>query len=177
VSYTVRKLEPIPSLVEATKGSGDLCGSTFLNRIFAKRLLEKLRDYGEWDERYQADALKEFEDDIKKNFDGDISQSYIIPVRGLHKPELGIKDGNLELSGREIKAIFDPVVKIIISLVTEQIRNTQKDVKAVLMAGGFGSSSYLCSCLEKAVKRIPENRKIEFRKVTNGYVHTILFDY
>lgn len=174
MSYTVRNLKPIPSLVEATRGSGELCGSTFLNRIFAKRLSEKLRDYQEWDARYQADALKEFEDDIKKNFGGDTSQSYIFPARGLHRPELGIKNGNLELSGREIKAVFDPVVNQIISLVMEQIRNTQKDVKAVLMAGGFGSSSYLCSRLEKAVKRMPGNRKIEFRKVANGYVQYCL---
>jgi len=168
VSYTINKLKPVPSLVEATRGSGDLCGSTFLNRIFAKHLSKKLRDYQEWDDRYQADALKEFEDDIKKNFDGDTSQTYIFPARGLENPELGIKDGMLELPGKEIKAVFDPVVNRIISLVTEQIRNTKKDVKAVLMAGGFGSSSYLCERIENAVKRVPENRKIEFRKVTNG---------
>ncbi|KAG4032860.1 hypothetical protein MFRU_006g03210 [Monilinia fructicola] len=74
ISYTISSLDPVPKLREAARGEGGLCGSIFLNRIFAKHLNEKFANYSAWDDGYQADALKFFEDDIKKNFMGDVIQ-------------------------------------------------------------------------------------------------------
>ncbi|KAL1962682.1 hypothetical protein VTN77DRAFT_9316 [Rasamsonia byssochlamydoides] len=163
VSYTVAALKPIPVLYEAASGSGELCGSIFLNRIFAQLLKDRFENYPNWDKTYQADALKAFEDDIKKNFMGDTTQRYIIPARGLHKPELGIRRGNLEISGQDIRDIFEQVIPKIIALVKGQIRDTQKPVKAVLLAGGFGLSDYLRERIQDAV-----GEHVEVRKVANG---------
>ncbi|KAF7890796.1 uncharacterized protein EAF01_010605 [Botrytis porri] len=163
VSYTISKLQPVPRLREAARGEGGLCGSIFLNRIFAKHLSDKFANYPDWDEEYQTDALKFFEDDIKKNFDGDISQHFFIPARGLNKPELGIHRNKLRLSGEEIKNVFEPVIQDVISLVITQIRKTARPVTAVLMAGGFGSSEYLRTRIQDVV-----GTSIEVRRVANG---------
>ena len=48
ISYTVSALKPILQVEEAAMGSGRICGSTFLNRIFQKFLVEKLGLNEEW---------------------------------------------------------------------------------------------------------------------------------
>ena len=50
ISYTVSALKPILRVAEASPGSGHLCGSSFLNRIFEKFITEKLGLEREWDE-------------------------------------------------------------------------------------------------------------------------------
>jgi len=164
VSYTISKLDPVPRLREAARGEGGLCGSIFLNRIFAKHLDDKFVNFPEWKEGgYQTDAMRAFEDEIKKNFMGDIHQQYLVPARGLRKPELGIQNGTLKLSGQEIKDVFEPVIQQVLSLVTKQIQKTARTVTAVLMAGGFGSSDYLRTRIQAAV-----GKNIEVRRVANG---------
>ena len=55
ISYTVSALKPILKITEASPGSGSLCGSTFLNRIFQKFLRDKFENDPTWDE----DVLEE----------------------------------------------------------------------------------------------------------------------
>lgn len=50
ISYTVATLKPVLRMKEASPGSGMLCGSTFLNRIFQKFLEDKLGTEHGWDE-------------------------------------------------------------------------------------------------------------------------------
>ena len=50
ISYSVTELKPILKVTEAAMGSGRLCGSTFLNRIFQKFIVDKLSLNEEWDE-------------------------------------------------------------------------------------------------------------------------------
>jgi hypothetical protein len=167
VSYTVAALKPVPRIYETTPGSGQLCGSTFLDRIFASHLNEKFRNYPPWDADFQADALTRFETDTKRNFKGgNLSKKYFFPARGLpNNKNLGIENGKLSISGQEISNVFEPVIREIVQLVNAQIEATQKKVKAVLLAGGFGRNDYLLAKLEEAV-----GNDIGVRKVTNGYV-------
>lgn len=58
ISYTVTALKPKLEITEATPGSGSLCGSTFLNRRFAKYLEDKLGKEPGWDK----DVLDEVRD-------------------------------------------------------------------------------------------------------------------
>lgn len=159
-------MTPIPRLREAARGEAGLCGSIFLIRIFAKHLQDKFANYPAWDDEYQIDALKFFEDNIKKNFMGDVNQVYFVPACGLNKPELGIRQNKLKLSGEEIKNVFAPVVQQIIKLVKTQIQKTARPVTAVLMAGDFGSSDYLRQRIQDAV-----GGTIEVRKVANRYAN------
>ena len=50
ISYKVSELKPVLKISEAAPGSGHLCGSSFLNRIFQTFLEEKLGSLFEWDE-------------------------------------------------------------------------------------------------------------------------------
>lgn len=79
ISYTVTELKPILKVTEAAMGSGRLCGSTFLNRIFQKFLVDKLSLNEEWDEEVVEDAMKRFDLVTKKAFRGGASEEFIIP--------------------------------------------------------------------------------------------------
>jgi len=50
ISYKVSTLKPVLQIAEAAPGSGSSCGSTFLNRVFAKHLKNKLGKLKAWDE-------------------------------------------------------------------------------------------------------------------------------
>lgn len=48
-----------------------------------------------------------------------------------------VRRGRLRLTGSDVSAMFEPIVKEVISLVTGQISATKEKVKAVLMVGGI----------------------------------------
>lgn len=91
ISYTVTGLKPILQVQEAATGSGRICGSTFLNRIFLKFLETKFEKYREeLEARNEIDdleelndafdeALKRFELVTKKAFRGDLQAEYVMP--------------------------------------------------------------------------------------------------
>lgn len=62
-----------------------------------------------------------------------------------------VRRGRLRLTGSDVKAIFEPVVKEVIALVDGQIKATEARVKAVLLVGGFGQSVYLRDRIRQAV--------------------------
>ncbi|KAL9604643.1 MAG: hypothetical protein Q9219_000363 [cf. Caloplaca sp. 3 TL-2023] len=131
ITYKVAALKPALRVAEAAPGSGSLCGSTFLNRIFHKFLEEKLADDPNWDDDVLEEAMKRF-----------------------------------EVTGSDINDIFEPVVKEVIALVNGQIVATKAPVKAVLLVGGFGQSTYLRDRIRQAVA----SRGIEVMQSPNGLV-------
>ncbi|OKL64061.1 hypothetical protein UA08_00165 [Talaromyces atroroseus] len=155
-SHTIESLSMSPfhcKLAEAAAGSGGLCGSSFLNRIFEKYLQRKFKDYPEWEPSFTIDALNEFEERTKRDFTGEGNEEYNIRIPGLVLSERhGIYNRNvLTLTTRELrKNIFDEVVFKVQGLVRDQIANTNGTVKAVLLAGGFGQNHYL----QKKLKEI-----------------------
>ncbi|CAG8971871.1 hypothetical protein HYALB_00001984 [Hymenoscyphus albidus] len=152
ISYTVAEVGERPLIYESAPGSGSLCGSTFLNRIFDHFLRRKFANYPKWDEDYHKEAMHRFEIKIKREFNGDLNKSFFIPARGLsNNLLLGIQSGKVEFTGRDLAEVFEPVMKEIVALVAAQIHATDKPVKAILLAGGFGSSNYLKKRIEKRV--------------------------
>ena len=172
-------LDPILQLEEAAPGTGDACGSTFLNRIFAEFLNEKFEDDDEWiaDTEILATAMEHFETKTKINFNG--TQGDSIPVHGV-APQPGIKKGRLMLSRVDLKNIFKPVVREIIKLVQGQIEQTEKEpddpfdknkkVKLVLLVGGFGNSFYLRNKISEAI-----GSSIDVKVAPNRYVEVAKF--
>ncbi|KAL8691400.1 MAG: hypothetical protein Q9218_003366 [Villophora microphyllina] len=61
ISYKVSALKPVLRIQEATPGSGSLCGSTFLNRVFQKFLEDRVKSDRNWDEDVLEEAMKRFE--------------------------------------------------------------------------------------------------------------------
>lgn len=155
----------------AGKGSGGLCGSSFLNRIFANYLQRKLRNYyGGWDIVSLNYAVDEFEKRIKAEFTGDDEDTHTIMVHGLSdSPQHGIVGNALELSGKELRVnVFNEVITKIQGLVRDQIENTSGEIKAILLAGGFGQSAYLKQQLELMPSVI--ERRIMIEQIENRQV-------
>lgn len=55
ISYTVTFTKPLLKITEASPGSGSLCGSSLLNRIFQKSLKDKFESDANWED----DVLEE----------------------------------------------------------------------------------------------------------------------
>ena len=72
------------------------------------------------------------------------------------------------MTGAQVKAIFDPVVNEVVTLVRGQIAATQKKVKAVLMVGGFGQSAYLRETIRSSI-----DPAIEVMQPPNGWTAVV----
>ena len=98
ISYSVTELKPILKVTEATIGSGRLCGSTFLNRIFQKFLVEKLALNEEWDDEVVEDAMKRFDLVTKKAFRGAANEEFVIPGKHLSPFPDGLANAHMRSS-------------------------------------------------------------------------------
>lgn len=58
----------------------------------------------------------------------------------------------MTLSGIDVRAIFEPVVKEVLALVTGQIKAARRSVKAIVLVGGFGQNSFLRDAIREEVK-------------------------
>lgn len=110
-----------------------------------------------------------FERQIKPAFTGEDKDYFPIMVHGLRDSiGHGVKGSNLHLFGEELREnVFDEVITKVQALVRDQIANT-KGAKAILMAGGFGQSSYLKHQLEQLPDVQANNitvHKIDHRQV------------
>lgn len=133
-------MEPIIELEEAAPGSGSACGSTFLNRIFAETLNKRFKGDSNWNPDVLDTAMDHFEKRTKNRFGGKRGDN--IPVHGLgHRPD--VTKNRLQLSIKDLKKIFEPVISEILALIQDQIQQTAKTVKLILLVGGFGNSIYL----------------------------------
>lgn len=100
--------------------------------------------------------MKRWESEVKREFSGDIRDSYTFRVLGIpDDPSRSIRNGVLEMTLEEVKGIFDPIVNKIVGLVEDQIDaakiKSNRNVKTVLLAGGFGSNAYLKARIMEAV--------------------------
>ncbi|KAL8786640.1 MAG: hypothetical protein Q9213_002669 [Squamulea squamosa] len=174
ISYTVTALKPLLRVKEAAPGTGSLCGSTFLNRIFHDFLVRRLGDDPDWEfeqDEVLEEAMKRFDITVKRSFNGNPADRYPIPVPGL-KDSLtrGIDHHKLHLTGSDIRKIFDPVVGEVVALINGQIKATKLPVKAVLMVGGFSRNVYLRESIRQAVA----SRNIEVLQSPNALVKFIV---
>ncbi|KAF8862453.1 actin-like ATPase domain-containing protein [Acephala macrosclerotiorum] len=154
ISYTITQLQPKLEIVEASPGAGGLCGSTFLNRRFAEFLTTKVGQEEGWDAELLAEAMERFDLVIKKQYSPSTSNrdGYTVLVPGLANNErLGIRRGRLLITPAEMRGIFEPVVSEVITLVQGQIDTSDREIRAVLLVGGFGESSYLKERLRAAL--------------------------
>ena len=58
----------------------------------------------------------------------------------------------MTMSGTDVKAIFEPVVEEVLRLVTGQINDAKRPIKAGVLVGGFGQSAYLRDAIRNRVK-------------------------
>jgi molecular chaperone DnaK (HSP70) len=157
ISYRVTAVRPVLRVEEAAPGTGSLCGSTFLNRIFRRHMESKYGGMLGWDSETMDEAMERFETVIKRTFSGDPNEEFAIPVPGLRdNPDKGIKRGRIRMGGDELETVvFRVVTDKVIELVKAQMEATGTLAKAVLLVGGYGQSAYLRDAISKAIAPIP----------------------
>ncbi|KAK6383716.1 hypothetical protein LTS17_003008 [Exophiala oligosperma] len=166
ISYTIVALQPHVEIREAVPGDGSACGSTFLNRIFARFLKDHLEDVEGYDQDTLDEAMLDFETNTKRRFNGDNAMTLRVPglVDDLTK---GIKRQRLTIQAGKVMSLFEPVISSILTLVMSQLRQT-KNAKAVILVGGFGQSPYLRNCIKKVVPAT-----IEVLQPPNGWTAVV----
>ncbi|EHL02286.1 putative Heat shock 70 kDa protein 12A [Glarea lozoyensis 74030] len=139
ISYEVDKVTASKSDKEhpAKNFGGAVAGSLILNKRFEEAVKNIVGDEEFFELKKSegfADAVKQFDREVKPAFCGDTDQAW---------------------------NIFEPLVTAIIQLVAEQVANVRikrmgsnhpkgKEIKAIFLVGGFGSSQYLKKRLELA---------------------------
>lgn len=77
----------------------------------------------------------------------------IVPASIKDDNAQGIGNGILTVTSKELKGVFDPVIRMIFRLIVEQMERLEEvsgnlSVSAILLVGGFGSSEYLRKAIE-----------------------------
>ncbi|CAG8525150.1 8434_t:CDS:10 [Ambispora leptoticha] len=164
VDLTTRRLRGDGSLDEITERTGDLCGSTFVDREFLKWLGRKLGEsamenvknnhYGNLQyliQKFFCPRVKFLFDGDPLNFknqDVDIEHwcpAFLKYVTGDAREQMEEEDWLIELDFNAVKEMFDPVVKKVLKLITDQLK-AAADVQrpsAMFLVGGFSESKYL----------------------------------
>jgi molecular chaperone DnaK (HSP70) len=151
ISYTIEDLGAKVKIIEAAEGTGDLCGSSFVNRVFRKWFTDRFSGHEGYGEDTLEAAMERFETITKRKFSGG-PENFILPVPGLvDDPIKRVRRQRLTMTLADLTAVFEVVVPVVTSLVTAQIKKTAKPIKAVLMVGGFGQSPYLREMIKKVV--------------------------
>ncbi|KAJ5742565.1 actin-like ATPase domain-containing protein [Penicillium nucicola] len=130
ISYKVQDLDPL-SMEEATDGTGAICGSILLDERFERLLMKKvgLESYQSLPIKSKEAALSFWRDMVKPTFGEEsdcdfLDVDHFIPLPGAaDQPDKSIDGGFVQFEGLEIEEIFAPI--------------------AIVLVGGFGSSSYL----------------------------------
>lgn len=174
ISYEILQTEPL-QVKESVTGTGELCGSAFLNRRFESFVKERLGStaYFAMKEKTKIAALKSWEEYVKRVFvDGEDQDVFPIQFPGLPDDEArGIDCGFMTVTREEVQGIFEPVIEEVVRLVDGQITAVQskgKRVKSILLVGGFGSSEYLFMRLQNKytdVLSTPDNPDVVLQPV------------
>ncbi|KAK2071325.1 hypothetical protein P8C59_005759 [Phyllachora maydis] len=145
ISYVVNSLAPILDVVEAAPGSGGLCGSVFLNKLFEKFLQARYSHLQGYEPKWVDEVMDMFERTLKREMNTALTQgTYTLRVGGLaNDAAVGSKAGKIVIPGRDLFDVFEPIIQEIQRLVQAQIRASDRTIKAVLLVGGFGTSTYL----------------------------------
>ncbi|KAI9475768.1 MAG: hypothetical protein EXX96DRAFT_620246 [Benjaminiella poitrasii] len=136
------------ALKEVTKGSGDSCGSTFLDIRMREYLKDRFYHHGKVSDTAMESMMETFIDTIKPEFDGDEDQYLALPaalgIEGADDPDAGIEDGTLHIPCHELRQrVFEPVINQVIDLIEEQVQRSSVKLDAIFLVGGFGQSTYL----------------------------------
>ncbi|CAI6338266.1 unnamed protein product [Periconia digitata] len=170
VTYRVTNNEPLRMDAEVVPPEGKLCGASFINERYEKRLMEKIRD-----ETYlikngktlksivKAESIN-FENGQKRLIDLDEIRSgpYVVYIDDLREDKTkGLKQNRLILTHEDManKIFLDSLrgTRDILNNQLELAEGPERKVQKVILTGGFGQSpalrNYLRGKLEKYNRR------------------------
>ncbi|KIY01242.1 uncharacterized protein Z520_02794 [Fonsecaea multimorphosa CBS 102226] len=166
ISYEILSLKPF-EVKALTKPSGGIAGSTMINKLLEEEIRKAVGDEAyiklKETDGYRA-ALKEFDVAIKVSFEGKNDRDKFIsfPMANLKdNPRHGLVKNSMARSGATIFRLFDPIVREVDRLITEQVQNVKLQrlqatpsnpdgLKAIFLICGFGASGYLKEIIKKS---------------------------
>ncbi|GBC30472.2 hypothetical protein GLOIN_2v1486447 [Rhizophagus irregularis DAOM 181602=DAOM 197198] len=81
------------------------------------------------------------------------------------KDELEKTEFLIKIDCDAIKAMFDPVISRIISLIHSQLDSIQEECSAIFLAGGFSESKYLQKRIEQEFQHVVKNIRVPTRPI------------
>ncbi|ORY19539.1 hypothetical protein BCR34DRAFT_609684 [Clohesyomyces aquaticus] len=164
ISYKVRSVQPL-ELEECAVGTGDLCGSIFVDTAFEKFIKVKVGDkqYDNIRERWKTKMLRDFDEKVKRNFSSDTKMSSIELRDVQDDAQQGIEDETILLHPNELRTVFDMVCGQVVNLVEKQIAEVAHNglsVKTILLVGGFGANRYLYHRILSSCRTIDEKMTV-----------------
>ncbi|KAF3008731.1 hypothetical protein E8E13_009848 [Curvularia kusanoi] len=163
IAYKITQLNPL-RVEESAVGTGNLCGSAFLNYRFEDHVKQRIgAERYNWMREKKAKTwnmgLKYFEEFVKRNFNEEEDSEINVPLPGLpDDEEAGLDSGFLVMSNEQVKSIFEPVVQEVINLVEGQVETIRANgglVCGIVLVGGFGQSNYLYSRMKSHFNSTP----------------------
>ncbi|PWN39971.1 hypothetical protein IE81DRAFT_325981 [Ceraceosorus guamensis] len=150
-TYEVTATAPCLLVKEIARSDCLMAGSTVIDRRAAELLRQKLAGTP-WAEPAQLLQLQlKFCSSVKELFSNP-SQSMLLEVGSFrdNEPELGIKNGLLELTGEEMAALFEPCIEATCNSIMDKAQKTngRRGPLTVAMVGGFSESAYFRSELQ-----------------------------
>ncbi|KAF2467960.1 uncharacterized protein BDR25DRAFT_266432 [Lindgomyces ingoldianus] len=162
VTYEIERILPNVHLGECIAGDSDLCGATALDGGFQEHMdgmmgKDKL---SKMTPRIFSELMYMWEHNIKRQYQNSTSEIVAkLPhevAKTIKNPLKIWKKGNgskqlvgdaMRYTSADIKKIFDPVMRDILTLtnrqITETLRRKKKKPKAILLVGGLGSNKFL----------------------------------
>ncbi|KAI0058165.1 hypothetical protein BV25DRAFT_1872113 [Artomyces pyxidatus] len=148
-SYAIRGTTPLV-MEEIAPPDCVFAGSVFVSRRAREFLEEKLKrsKYGTPD---SLDHItKRFDETTKRLFRDKKELQYVSFGSPLDKDTtVGIRAGQLKLTGNEVAALFEPSIEAAVASIRYQIESTGGIVKSVWLVGGFAASTWLFSQLQE----------------------------
>lgn len=130
ISYEVVGLDRL-QVKEQVPGTGGMAGSLGLNKRFVEAVKNLVGD-DQWNELRKTKgfwlAEKQFDREVKRSFRGDAEEEYFInfPMADLEDdPENGLENNCWRMTGKDLKAIFAPLVTDILRLIDDQIKSVK----------------------------------------------------
>ncbi|KAI9842642.1 MAG: hypothetical protein M1837_007009 [Sclerophora amabilis] len=148
ISYDIRATTPVLRVSECAAGTGDYCGSTFIDRNFEKLFSKRMGShYEKLTVVNRQQVVKNFELTKIAFRDVDSQESFFVNVPTISDiEEAGVVGGNFEISRAEMRDLFDPIIDQLIELIKVQVMTVSagpQRVNSILLVGGFGESEYL----------------------------------
>ena len=147
ITYLIQQITPL-RVIECATGTGEFCGSTFIDREFEKLFVRRLGShYHGISALNRQQTAKNFEV-TKSAFRDDPSQrTFYVNVPTMNTiEEAGVYGGSFEITREEMRSLFDPIIDQVLRLISAQVGAVLKDraqVNSILLVGGFGESEYL----------------------------------
>ncbi|RPA91803.1 actin-like ATPase domain-containing protein [Choiromyces venosus 120613-1] len=202
ISYTITKKSPLEVVecVKGTGGMcGSTVLNERFEDLVRRRIgnrFDKMKPEG------RIHMMKQFNDILKPGFtDSEDEDIFTCSIPGVaDDADAGIEDGFFVIDREDMRKIFDPVVQKVIQLVQQQVKEVEKlpanaplsggewlhidtlsriilsrqtrQVKALVLVGGFGESEYLRCRLEAEI-RTKDGKKIIILQPPNAWTAVV----